>query len=40
MTQNKMVQPGTKTCDEMRKELKRNYLYKTENMGIKIFIIN
>jgi hypothetical protein len=40
MTQNKMVEPGTKTCDEMRKKLKRNYLHKTENRRITIYVIN
>jgi hypothetical protein len=33
MTQIKIVEPGAKTCDEMRKELKRNY------KKMKIFII-
>jgi len=40
MTQNKMVEPGTKTCDEVRNEIKRNYLHKTDNRRIIIFIIN
>jgi hypothetical protein len=32
-----MVQPGAKTYDEMRKELKRKYPHKTETTRRKIY---